>query len=741
MTSRFLEWTNFADWSILRPILALYLLLGIVYNVSLPLFEAPDEFSHFRFVHWLEAERRLPVTNADTAAIGHEAWQPPLYYALLAPFIAGIERDDLYSVAPVNMDWRAGAGINTHFHTAAEGFPYQKTTLAVRVTRFVSTLIGAVAVVSAFGLGRLIGPGTAVLAAALVAFNPQFLFISAAINNDTLAAALGGLALWLLVWLLFRPDLRLWHFALLGFLWGLLTLAKLSGIAFGAVIVVGLALLAWRRRAWGRAVGGGLVVLATAVLTAGWWFWRNWQLYGDPLAWDAMLAPVALLLRTDPLSWGELLEYAAFLRFSYWAMFGYGIPAPLLFYWFVWGVMLLGAVGLLLWAWRNGRAAWRQPQTHAVLLLLLWSGAVFVSLVRWMQLLIDTNQGRLLYPALVSLAVLLALGIKTASGQVRWLGAAVLGGLVLWAAVLPWLTIQPAYAKPKPLGETAVIPNPVQIEFGEEIRLAGFALADATLKPGETAVVDLYWGALREIGENYQARVRLLDADWHTVASAALVPYQGRYATLLWQPGEIFQDRYTLSPMADTAVPGRGRVVVSLHPWGNLAEALPVTVNGLPVGDELTLAQLKIAPLHPPGYQPERETHVTFGQEAILLGYDVAETAVAGTSLPVTLYWQALEPDGRDYTVFIHLLNTNGELVAQADGPPQQNRYPTSIWEAGEQIKDEHQVTLPTDLPPGSYQLTVGLYHLESGQRLPIQSATNPVQPDDRVILSLINIR
>ena len=722
-------------------IVSFYLLLGLVYNTSMPLFEAPDEFSHVRFVKWLAAEQRLPDEREALSAIGHEAWQPPLYYALLAPFVAGIPLDDFYSVAPINEAWRLGAAMNVHFHTEAEAFPYQKTTLAVRLARFVSTLIGAVAVISAYGLGRFVGGKTAVLAAALVAFNPQFLFISAAINNDTLAAALGGLALWLLVWLLFRPDLRLWHFALLGFLWGLLTLAKLSGLAFGAVIVAGLALLAWRRRAWGWMIGAGMVTLATAVLTAGWWFWRNWQLYGDPLAWDAMLKPVAPLLRSDPLSWWELLEYAAFLRLSYWAMFGYGIHAPTLFYWFVWGVMLLGLVGLLLWFWRNGRSAWRQPQTHAVLLLLLWSGVVFTSLARWMLLLTDTNQGRLLYPALVSLAVLLALGIKAVSGRARWPGAVVIGGLALWAIALPWLTIQPAYAQPAPLPETAVIPNPTQIQFGEEIRLAGFALADSTLKPGETAVVDLYWGAMQDIAANYQVRVRLLDADWRTVASAALVPYQGRYATLLWKPGEIFKDRYTLPPMADTATPGRGRVVVSLHPWDNLAEALPVTVDGLPVGDELTLAQLKIAPLHPLRYQPDREVRVTFGREAILLGYDVAETAVAGAALPVTLYWQALEPDGRDYTVFLHLLNADGELVAQADGPPQQNRYPTSLWEAGEQIKDEHQVALPTDLPPGSYQLTVGLYHLQSGQRLPAFSSTNSVQPDDRVNLSIINIR
>jgi hypothetical protein len=718
-----------------------YILLGIVYNISLPLFEAPDEFSHFRYIHWLATEHRLPDMNEDLATVGHEVWQPPLYYAVVTPFVAGIEMSDLYTVAPVNQDWSAGAGINTHFHTEAEAFPYRYTALAVHVARFISTLIGSIAVISAYGLARLVAPGTAVLAAAFVAFNPQFLFISAAVNNDALATTFGGLALWFLVWLLFQPTQRLWQFALLGFLWGLLTLTKLSGLAFGAIILAGLALIVWRQRAWIPVILGGLVTLSTAVLTAGWWFWRNWYAYGDPLAWNEMLKPIAPLIRTEAISWVETFAYAAFLRLSYWAMFGYGIHATRLFYWFVWGVMLLAAAGLLLWIWRNSRHTWRQPETQAVLLLMLWSAVVFASLLRWMRLLTDTNQGRLLFPALVSLAVLLAIGIKAISRRSKWLQHAIFCALAMWAAALPWLAIQPAYAQPKPLPQTAVFPNPNQIQFGEEIWLAGFALADPTTKPGEAVTVDLYWGALKEIDQNYQVRLRLLDADWHTVASLATVPYQGRYATLLWQPGEIFLDRYTLPPTAENAVPGRGRAVVSLHPWDNLEESLPVVVNGLPVGNELTVAHLKITPLNPPNYQPEWEVNTTFGQEAILLGYDAPETAVSGTPLPITLYWQALKPGTRDYTVFLHLLNQSGNLVAQVDGPPQQDRYPTSIWDSGEQIKDQHIMNLPADLPPGQYRLVAGLYDLESGQRLPTHSATNATQPDDRANLLIINIR
>jgi len=718
----------------------IYLTLGVVYNMSLPLFEAPDEVTHFRFVSWLATERRLPDMVADLAAVGHQVWQPPLYYALVAPFVIGIDRSDLYSVSPFNEHWRAGAGINVFNHTRSEDFPYQKTTLAVHVTRLLSTLLGSLALISTYGLARLIAPSTAVLSTALVAFNPQFLFISAAVSNDVLVASLGGLAIWFLVWLLFQPGLRFWHFVALGCLWGLLTLAKLSGLAFGVVILVGLGLIAWQRRTWTTVLIGGSVALLTAVLIAGWWFVRNWLNYGDPLAWQQLMHPLAPLIRTNPISWVETFQYAAFLRKSYWAMFGHGIRAPESFYWFVLGVMTLSGVGLLVWLGKNGRRQWLQPRTQAILLLIIWSGIIFISLLRWMRLLRDTDQGRLLFPAIVSLAVLMALGLKTISGQTRWLQQAVLCVLGVWAAAFPWLTIQSAYAHPKPLPAAADLPNPLHAQFDHEIQLAGFDLTSSTVRPGEAVTIDLYWGALQTIRENYQVRLRLIDAEWHAVAQSATVPYQGRYATSLWQPGDIFRDRYVLPPVANDAVPGRGHLVVSLHPWRNLKDALPVTVDTIPVGNELIITNLKISPLQPLKYQPEQEVDANLGGRAILLGYDAPGTAVPGTSLPITLYWQALEPDGKDYTVFIHLLDANGQLVAQTDGQPQESRYPTSIWESGEQIKDDHLLILPGDLVPGQYKLFTGLYNLESGQRLPLVAATNVLQSDNRINLSTLKI-
>ena len=89
-----------------------------------------------------------------------------------------------------------------------------------------------------------------------------------------------------------------------------------------------------------------------------------------------------------------------------------------------------------------------------------------------------------------------------------------------------------------------------------------------------------------------------------------------------------------------------------------------------------------------------------------------------------------------DYTVFVHLLGPDGTSVAQFDSQPQAGRYPTRWWDAGEIIADEHLLTLPAPAGSAGYSLQIGLYALETGQRLRLAQSDGDsvelplVQPD-----------
>jgi hypothetical protein len=85
-----------------------------------------------------------------------------------------------------------------------------------------------------------------------------------------------------------------------------------------------------------------------------------------------------------------------------------------------------------------------------------------------------------------------------------------------------------------------------------------------------------------------------------------------------------------------------------------------------------------------------------------------SSTLPPGGTLAVTIYWQPTRPVGDDLVGFTHLLNSDGALVAQHDGEPVDATRPTSSWQSGETVADRFAITLPPDLPPGTYTLQTG---------------------------------
>lgn len=92
--------------------------------------------------------------------------------------------------------------------------------------------------------------------------------------------------------------------------------------------------------------------------------------------------------------------------------------------------------------------------------------------------------------------------------------------------------------------------------------------------------------------------------------------------------------------------------------------------------------------------------------------------------LEVSLRWRALQPPARYYTVFIHIWNGRGEVLAQDDAMPMDNTIPTVFWGAGDEVLDQHIVMLPASLPPDHYWVAVGVYDSETLERLPALSDT-----------------
>ena len=116
-----------------------------------------------------------------------------------------------------------------------------------------------------------------------------------------------------------------------------------------------------------------------------------------------------------------------------------------------------------------------------------------------------------------------------------------------------------------------------------------------------------------------------------------------------------------------------------------------------------------------------RPLNVTYGNVARLLAYEVGRDAIQpGEMLPVTLYWQALEPTDEDISIFLQLVAGQDQVLGQVDSYPGGGAYPTSMWSPGQIIRDEYMVPLSVaPAEPLAAQLLAGLYRFQTGKRLP----------------------
>jgi hypothetical protein len=255
-------------------------------------------------------------------------------------------------------------------------------------------------------------------------------------------------------------------------------------------------------------------------------------------------------------------------------------------------------------------------------------------------------------------------------------------------------------------------------KLADAVALVGYDRSPRSPPPGRTMQVSLYWEALRPLEERHHTFVHLLDTDGRVIAQSDRQPGGVYYPTSSWRPGERLRDDHLLAVPADVPE-GAYSLLVGMY---TLRDAGSLE----PLGAPIVVGQVGVKAHVPtePG-DTGQPVEAVFGGQIELLGYDLAQQ---GDRLTVALQWRSIRVANADYTVFVHLLDNAGQVITQHDGQPQGGAYPTSVWDAGEVVTDEHPLSLPPDLPPGAYSLRVGLYLLESGQRLRLAGGGDSVE-------------
>ena len=146
-------------------------------------------------------------------------------------------------------------------------------------------------------------------------------------------------------------------------------------------------------------------------------------------------------------------------------------------------------------------------------------------------------------------------------------------------------------------------------------------------------------------------------------------------------------------------------------------------------GHQLVLYEL---PWQPPGDDRWLDPAPRFGERIALAGYALpATTYRAGESVRFTLFWEALATPASSYTVFTHIVADDpAQKIGQLDQRPVADKHPTPTWRRGDLFTDPYAVPIDPNARPGSYRLIVGLYQLETLERLPITVGGEPVGGD-----------
>jgi 4-amino-4-deoxy-L-arabinose transferase-like glycosyltransferase len=746
-------------------LLILFILLGFLYAVTTPIFEASDELWHYPFVRHLADGNPLPVQDPDNVGPWkQEASQQPLYYALAAALTFWIDTSDMESVRWLNPHVDNGVltpdgNGNLIIHQPGrEAFPWQGTVLAIRLIRLASVLMGAGTLFFTWRIAQLVfpsRPGLALGAVAVNAFTPMFVFISGAVNNDNLAILLCSGALYLMV----RPgDRRLKDSLFLGIVLGLAALTKTTALgliplALLAVVIASykeLLAIGWRGRLrW--AAGHGLALLLPVLAISGWWYYRNVRLYGDWLGWNAFIQ--VLGQRSHPASLRQLWSERWGFSLSYWGLFG-GVNVPMAewIYRLLNALVGVAAVGVVVYLVRQVRRIYRQERQdwlHTAIrrlwplaLLGVWSVAVCLGLVRWATVT-WSSQGRLIFPAISALSILLVTGLfawlPRRSGE---LGAGLLGGFMLVVTALaPAVWIAPAYRPPAApaAGQIAAIQHPVGVNFGGQMRLLGYDLAQTQVRPGGQLELTLYWQTLASMDRDWSVFVHLNDPVIHApVAQRDRYPGQGLLSTRLLEPGQVLQDRVVINVPGTVYAPSQTQLVVGLYDFaGGSGERLK-TEGG---DDNIDLGSVQIiAPSDGPFPNPVR---YNFGDQLALVGYRAEPRRLhPGETLTLTLFWQALEEMTTDYTAFTHVRDVedpSNRIYGQHD---QALPGGSSTWRPGQTMEAVYHLTLAPDTPPEVYEIEVGIYAQDpSGELFRLQLITEKGRPiDDFLILGKVRV-
>lgn len=257
-----------------------------------------------------------------------------------------------------------------------------------------------------------------------------------------------------------------------------------------------------------------------------------------------------------------------------------------------------------------------------------------------------------------------------------------------------------------PLPTSPEIKHPQEANFQNTFKLLGWD-QPAPIAADEGASLRLYWQALAQTPDDYNVAIRIVDANGTFWGKVDRRPAGYNYPTMRWKPGESLFGDYVATLLPGTPA-GDYYATITLFTKQNEAGLDVLAANGAPLGKSVKIRPLKILPAQKqPSFADLKMQHSLSTPLApfTLLGYEIGrEKASTGESVPLTLFWRADQKPDADYQFQIAFGDTFSKALPLANAA-----YPTSQWNAGEIVRGQYNVQIPTDASASSSSLQLRL--------------------------------
>jgi 4-amino-4-deoxy-L-arabinose transferase-like glycosyltransferase len=707
----------------------LYFAAAVWLAMHLPAHATPNELLNFEYIQVMRQIKSLPNRGLVDSEVRYTEWhQPPLYFTFAAVAGLGVPVPPAATNPPPPIEWPPNpaylstprGNLNPVVHVTPRTWPLLYT------SRIAAALLGTLGVAALFRAGRVLySPAVGLLMASLLAFQPNYLHLSASVNNDMPLTAIAALVLAYTLLIIHQERSPRWFFGL-GLLAAAAILTKANGVFVLAYLGAAWLAVLVRHRDLERTVQSALFSL-TGLLP----LWVAWLALNTIRMKDALgvagSLPVGRVLALSPADFALLRPWLALIGRSFWLDWSSGDVGfgPDWFY-LLWAAFL--ALALLGWL--------RRPpaQAHWPVLLAVVMGVLAISYLYFAVKALTVKEAGFLVPeGRWWLPVMPGLAWLAGAGFARWWSPDRRDKAVLVASAVPVISAYalllfffPFLYPQAQLISPDTAPTAAIVTYGDRL-----ALLDVQVEPlteGERGEVTFTWHSLSAGAEDLIVALQLLMPDengWRKLDEQHSFPGLGLSPTSDWQAGEVYIDTWALRPSGGLPGPVLAPLAVQVQADG---DKLTATHQGQVVDPPLP-ATIIVRPAQRLAVEDPLSEVPSFASAVELAG---AAWRQEGSDLLLTLWWEVIAaPDG-EYTVFAHALDEAGQLLAQGDGPPASGASPTTIWQAGDIIRDERRLRGAA----GASTMLIGFYEPNSGRRLEVTLEGKPM-PDQAYRLLL----